>query len=351
MTIAELKSKQFLLLECISGSQAYGTATENSDVDIKGVYVLPQEEFFSLSFEEQINEDGNNTMFYELRKFVDLLSKNNPNMLELLAVPEDCLRYRHPLYERLQPQLFLSRLCQDTFAGYAMTQVRRARGLNKKILNPMEEQRKSILDFCYVVQGQGSVPLKDFLRQQNIPQEHCGLVAIPHMREVYGLYYDPKEHYGGIVRSEDSMDVTLSSVKQGAPVLGILSYNKDGFSKYCKDYKSYWSWVDNRNEERFQNTIGHGKNYDAKNMLHTFRLLDMAEEIGRTGKIIVRRPNREFLLEIRAGKFSYEELVDEAERRVERIKTVYASSPLPEMPDLEKINNVLVTIRQEFYRR
>lgn len=350
MTIAELKSKQCLLLECISGSQAYGTATENSDVDIKGVYVLPQEEFFSLSFDEQINEDGNNTMFYELRKFVDLLSKNNPNMLELLAVPEDCLRHRHPLYERLQPELFLSRLCQDTFAGYAMTQVRRARGLNKKILNPMEEQRKSNLDFCYVVQGQGSVPLKDFLRQQNIPQERCGLVAIPHMREVYGLYYDPEEHYAGIVRSEDSMDVTLSSVKQNAPVIGILSYNKDGFSKYCKDYKSYWAWVDNRNEERFQHTIDHGRNYDAKNMLHTFRLLDMAEEIGRTGKIIVRRPNREFLLEIRAGKFSYEELVDEAERRVERIKNVYASSPLPEAPDLEKINNVLVTIRQEFYR-
>ncbi len=349
MTIKELKEKKCLLIECISGSQAYGTATEKSDTDVKGVYVLPPEQFFSLSFEEQINEEDNNVMFYEVRKFIDLLAKNNPNMLELLAVPEDCILYKHPLYELIRPELFLSKLCKDSFAGYAMTQIKKARGLNKKILNPMEEQRKSILDFCYVVFGQGSMPVKDFLLKNNLKQENCGLVAIPHMREVYGLYYSEKGVYSGIMRKEDSMDISLSSVMEGEEPVATLSFNKDGFSKYCKDYKAYWEWVEKRNDVRYENTIEHGKNYDAKNMMHTFRLLDMAEEIGRTGSVVVRRPNREFLLQVKAGVFSYEELVNKAEQRLNEIDVIYQDSALPEQPDLKAINELLVNVRQAFY--
>src|ERR1041385_4613678 len=133
MTVEELKANNCLLFECISGSKAYGTATEDSDTDIKGVYILPRDRFYSLDFEEQISENDNNVVFYELRKFIDLLSKNNPNMLELLAVPQDSVIYKHPLFELIQPELFLSKLCKDSFAGYAMTQIKKARGLNKKI--------------------------------------------------------------------------------------------------------------------------------------------------------------------------------------------------------------------------
>lgn len=95
--------------------------------------------------------------------------------------------------------------------------------------------------------------------------------------------------------------------------------------------------------------LPHGKNYDAKNMMHTFRLLDMAEEIGRTGKIIVRRPNRDFLLSIKRGDHNYDELVAEAERRLEVIEEVYAASFLPEQPDMKKINRVLIDARKELY--
>ena len=349
MTVEELKANNCLLFECISGSKAYGTATEDSDTDIKGVYILPRDRFYSLDFEEQISENDNNVVFYELRKFIDLLSKNNPNMLELLAVPQDSVIYKHPLFELIQPELFLSKLCKDSFAGYAMTQIKKARGLNKKILNPLEEKRKSILDFCYVVSKQGSVSVNEFLKENNLQQENCGLVAIPHMREMFGLYYSTEKIYSGIIRNDDSMDISLSSVKENEKTIAIMSFNKDGYSKYCKDYKSYWDWVGKRNEIRYENTIEHGKNYDAKNMMHTFRLLDMAEEIGESGKIVVRRPNRDFLLQIKSGKFSYAELVDKAESRINEIEKIYLNSSLPDFPDLNEINNLLIKIRTEFY--
>ena len=66
--------------------------------------------------------------------------------------------------------------------------------------------------------------------------------------------------------------------------------------KYCKDYKAYWDWVKHRNESRYQNNIEHGKNYDSKNMMHTFRLLHMAQEIAEYRHFEVRRTtDKEFV--------------------------------------------------------
>jgi uncharacterized protein len=349
MTVQELKEQGCVIFECISGSQAYGLATPQSDVDIKGVFVLPKEKFYSLDYIDQVNENNNNVAYFELKKFIDLLSKNNPNMLEMVNMPADCILYKHPLFDSIKASYFLSKLCKDSFAGYAMTQLKKARGLNKKILNPMSGEKKSILDFCYVVQGQGSVPVKDFLLKNNMQQQDCGLVAIAHMREVFGLYHK-KNAYRGIVNDERSLDVCLSPVEEGEKPVATLSFNKDGYSKYCKDYKEYFNWVNNRNEVRYENTAEHGKNYDAKNMMHTFRLLDMAEEIGGRGEINVRRPNREFLLRIKKGDFNYDELVQQAEEKLQAVNRAYENSFLPPAPDLEKINRLLVEMRDRFYK-
>lgn len=350
MTVKEIKDSGSLIFECISGSQAYGLATETSDVDIKGVFILPRDKFYSLDYIDQVNENNNNEVYFEIKKFIDLLSKNNPNMLEMLNIPIDCILYKHPIYDQIESKHFLSELCKDTFAGYAMTQLKKARGLNKKILNPMNEHKKSILDFCYVIHEQGSIPVLDFLKVNNLQQEKCGLVAIPHMREVFGLYYHSDNLYKGIVHDETSMDVAMSSVVVTEKPIATLSFNKDGYSRYCKDYKEYFSWVDKRNDARYENTVSHGKNYDAKNMMHTFRLLDMAEEIGTTSLINVRRPNREFLLRIKKGDFSYEDLVERADEKLKAVEKAYFNCGLKDRPDLRIIDELLIDIRKKFYQ-
>ena len=350
LSIDDLKKRNLLLFEAISGSKAYGLDTPLSDTDIRGVFVLPEEEYFGLNYVDQLSNESNDIVYYELRRFVELLSKNNPNMLELLNMPEDCIQYQHPLYKLFKGEDFLSRLCQATFAGYALTQVKKAKGLNKKIVNPVEMERKSVLDFCYVVRGQGSVPVEEHLDTLGLSQEEMGLSKIAHMHELYGLYYHPEENFKGIIQSEKANDVSLSSIPKGMQPLAVMSFNKSGYSKYCKDYKEYWEWVGKRNDVRYENTLSHGKNYDAKNMMHTFRLLDMAEEIAQTGQIIVRRPNREFLLKIKSGAYEYEELLKIAEERIAGMDALYAQSPLPENPDLEKINRTLVEVRKKFYQ-
>jgi hypothetical protein len=114
-------------------------------------------------------------------------------------------------------------------------------------------------------------------------------------------------------------------------------------------FREYWEWVEKRNAERYQNTVQHGKNYDAKNMLHVFRLLQMAGEIAATGQVQVRRPNREFLLQIRRGEFEYEALVTQAEELVTQVEAAFAHSALPDAPDRAAAEQLLRQVRRDFY--
>ena len=349
MTIESIKKENLIVLEVVSGSRAYGTNLPESDLDIKGVFIQPQTQFYGFNYTPQISDEKNDVVYYELKRFIELLAVNNPNILEMLAAPADCIRIKHPLLDPLTPKLVLSKLCEKAFAGYAMTQIRKARGLNKKILNPIAKTRKGVLDFCYVPEGQGSIPIQTWLKAQGIDAKDCGLSKIPHMKNVYGLYVDEKQHFKGLLNKADANEVALSNIPSGLQPQALLSFNREGYSTYCKEYKLYWDWVEKRNEARFENTQAHGKNYDAKNLMHTFRLLHMAEEIGSGKGIQVRRADREFLLQIRRGAFSYEELVTRAEEKVKAIATTYAKSDLPEHPDQDRLEALLVQIRRAFY--
>lgn len=353
----ELK-QHHVFFKCIAGSKAYGLDLPGSDTDIKGVFVLPLEQYYGLDYTKQVNNESNDIVFYELKRFFELLCVNNPGILEMLAIPGDCVLYKHPLFDLLEPGLFISKLCRKTFAGYAFSQVKRAKGLNKKIVNPIAAEKLNVLDFCYVVKDQGSIPLRKWLEINHLKQQYCGLANISHMKNVYGIYYDseaaetggePSAGFRGIIRKEDANGVSLSRTPKGVKPLGIMAFNAEAYSKYCRDYKEYWDWVKKRNEARYRDTIAHGKNYDAKNMMHTFRLLDMAEEIAKEGKIIVKRPNRKELLEIRTGKFLYKELVAKAEAKLEEIERLFDDSQLPERPDKTKIDPLLIQTRKDFY--
>ncbi len=340
-----------ILLECISGSRAYNLDVRTSDIDIRGVFFMPKEKFFGRNYIPQIADDTNDIVFYEIGRFIDLLSKNNPNILELLETPLDKIISKHPIIDKIKTVDFLSKKCKDTFGGYAFTQVRKARGLNKKIVNPVGKEKKTILEFCYVLHGQGSTPLADWLAANNKKQEQIGLVKVSHFRDTYGVYYDEDgtKGYNGVMKKLSANTVLLSSTPKGEEPLTFLQFNQDGYTKYCKDYKEYWDWVDKRNENRYANNVAHGKNYDAKNMMHTFRLLDMAIEILRDGKINVKRENRKELLSIRNGEWEYDTLIQKADEKMKQVEMAYQESKLPDMPNQDGIDQLLLEIRTQLY--
>lgn len=351
MNIHDLKSNGLLLLECISGSRAYGLDTDESDTDIKGVFYLPRSIYFGINYIPQISNETNDEVYYEIGRFVDLLLKNNPNLLELLATPADCVRFRHPLMDKLPLQLFLSRKCKDSFAGYALSQIRKAQGFNKKINQPLPPERKTLLQFCYILKDNFSIPLEEWLTLHRLKQEQCGLAAIAHARGIYALCVaDNDEAWSeGIISSTEANDVTVSCIPVKQPIKAYLSVNTDAYAIHCREYKEYRNWVKTRNEVRYIRNMGHGKNYDAKNMMHTIRLLQVGKEIIQTGQLHLRRSNRTELLAIKNGEWEYQQLLDYAERLMQDIELAYPNSPLPEEADEAEALQQLISIREQLY--
>lgn len=347
-TLDRVRQPDMLLLDSVSGSHAFGTSIEGSDVDFRGVFVAPGSFLAGLETVELVSDERNDQVLYELGHFIGMLLKNNPNALELLAMPEDCIRYQHPLFRLLRPELFLSKLCKTTFGDYAFGQIRKARGLNKKIVNPEPEKRMALLDFCHVPEGQGSVPVLEWLATQSIDPWDCGLTAVRHAANLFAIYHGPSGNYRGITSRKAPDALVFSSVPADAVPVTWMHFNQDAFRSHCKAHREYWEWVKNRNEERYQNNAAHGRAYDSKNLMHTYRLLEMAGEIAREGVLRIRRPNRDFLLRIRAGEFGYDELVDRAKAKLQEVEADFDASSLPERPDREQINRLLVEIRATF---
>lgn len=341
----------FLLLKCIAGSRAYGLNTATSDTDIKGVFYLPEQDFYGLNYVPQVNNETNDEAYYELGRFVELLLSSNPAALELLNAPQDTILFRHPLMDLLSPAWFLSKACINTFAHYGMGQIKKARGLNKKIVNPMAEELKTILDFCSILCDAQTKPLLIWLSEKGWRQEQVGLAKINHARNLYALYYDETKvlGYQGVSRSPTATDVALSHIEKSATLRGHLSFNKEGYSTYRKNYQDYWKWVKERNEQRYLQNLEHGCQYDSKNMMHTFRLLLMAQEIATTGEIHVKRHDRDTLLAIKAGQFSYEERVEKAEALLESIEIAFRQSTLPEEVNKTAALNALISMRKQIY--
>jgi uncharacterized protein len=340
-----------ILFKTIVGSQAYGTNTVGSDTDFKGVYVQETRELVGFGYKEQI-EVSKDECYYEVRRFLQLLKSANPTMLELLYMPEDCIIEKHPAFDLIlqHRDKFLTKRCLHSFGGYAVAQIKKARGLDKKMNWEKEKMvRKTPMDFCYVYQNGKTIALEVFLRDNNLDEKHCGLVGLNHFRDCFAMYHDPTNTLGyrGI-SSEKSNELILSSVPKEEKDLTILYYNKDGYSMHCKDYLQYTDWLKNRNTQRYVDIETHGQQIDGKNLLHCQRLLDMALEIAAQKTIIVRRPNAQDLLKIRRGEINLENFMQKAEEDIERLNEYFKNSDLPDDVDEDFVNELLLEVRESF---
>lgn len=341
--------RPYLLYEVIAGSVAYGLNSPQSDLDIRGIFVLPTDEILGGRYVDQVNDTKQDIVYYEIGRFLELAAAGNPNILELLYMPDDCVRYLHPLFLSVLEKrtFFLTQRCKQSFGGYAEQQIKKATGLNKKINNPFPISRKSPLDFCWII-PKGScqvVPAVLWLAAQQIAPESCGLTTIAHLPEFYCLYKAENIPYRGIVL-EDSNALRLSSVPPTAHPIAFLYYNKDGYSVYCKKYKEYHDWLEVRNETRYLGNDGIG--YDAKNMMHCIRLLRMAHEIATEKTIHVRRKDAAELRNIRLGVLSYDALLTEATTLNFELDKIYLQSNLPQSIDKELCFELLLHIRKNF---
>lgn len=367
----------------VRGSHAYGTNLPTSDTDYAGVFVQDMDSILGMSYVEQINDDKNDIVIYELRRFLELLAKNNPTILELLNTPEDCIVYKHPEFDVIfeNRDKFLTKICASSFGGYASMQIKKAKGQDKKQNWEKEKvTRKTPIDFCHIHIGEKSISLVDYLQHNKMDQKFCGLSKVPHSRDTYALFYDYKSSYYfsnnhendilikahkwfikmfGItsqgfkgISFENSNDVRLSSIPSDCPknfFIGHISYNKDGYVQHCRDYNSYQTWLEMRNEQRWIDVKSHDQKIDGKNMMHCRRLMDMAREIAEGKGIIVRRPNAQELIDIRQGKVDLQTLINHVESEIKEVDLLYKNSTLPDSVDTKFVEGILVNLRKRIY--
>jgi len=399
MDINFVEKNGLLAYKYLRGSHSYHLNVETSDVDYGGVWICPPEMLLGLrsNYVEQVADEKNDVVYYEFGRWIELLLKSNPTALESLYVPKDCIVGDvHPAIQLIldNRDAFLSKECFNSFFGYANSQIVKARGLNKKIVNPITE-RKDILDFCYTFYNQGSQPIKDFLKEHNLDQRYCGLVSIPNMKDVYGVYYDFAAYfkfeevseeemcqmgpfvcevynapdyvvenelngrieckqfykYGGIVDPDDntkSNEVRLSSIPKGEKPICFMTYNKDAYTYHCKMYREYKEWEKNRNPIRYESNLN--KNYDAKNVMHCMRLIRMAKELAQgKGFNLVRDNDRDYLLDIRNHKFEYEEIMAQLENEKREMEEAIKTTTLPDKVDMNFVNDLLIKSRKTIY--
>ena len=365
-----------IIFKAIVGSQSYGTAIEGkSDIDYKGVYMQNNDELLSFGYKEQINVTKDET-YYEVRRFLELLQSGNPTVLELLYSPQECIIESSPVFDLIvqNRDKFLTQKCLMSFGGYCIAQLKKSRGLDKKMnWEQSKVERKTPLDFCYVYEKGKTIPVEQWLKNTDSFQEFCGLVALNHFKDCYALYYDNNFHinkmgyvccpdcpeqkvseeikaipplgFHGITLS-DSNDIRLSSVPMGIEPEIIMNYNKDAYSNHCRDYNEYQNWLNNRNTQRYVDVEGHGQKIDGKNLLHCRRLLDTAAEIATQKTINVKRPNADYLLNIRRGEVPLQEIIDKAEVDIIKLNELFANSGLPKDVDKNFVNELLLKIRK-----
>jgi hypothetical protein len=127
-----------IIYEAVHGSRAFGLDTAHSDIDVRGIIVGPAGWYHGfLESPEQIELSSEHTL-YDVRKFFLLAAAANPTALELLWADPAHLRILTAAGRRLldSRHRFLSRRVEDTFSGYAMSQLRRIRGHRSWLLNP-----------------------------------------------------------------------------------------------------------------------------------------------------------------------------------------------------------------------
>jgi uncharacterized protein len=302
---------QVIIFETVHGSRAYGLATATSDTDLKGIFVPSTEALHGfLPAPEQI-EVSSERVLYDIRKFFRLAAACNPTVIELLFTdPSDhqaVTRAGRQLLERRRE--FLSARAGDSFGRYGLSQLRRIKTHRRWLLNPPQAKPS---------------------------------------REAFGLSERPLVPRDQLGAAEAMLgDGRIEPSSMPPNFLEVLQRERQ-FRQALREWQQFQTWLRERNAARAELERRFG--YDTKHAMHLVRLLRMAVEILKTGEVRVHRPDATELLAIRNGAWTFDELMENAERLGGDVESLAAASALPREPDEARLNALCVELIEQTVR-
>jgi predicted nucleotidyltransferase len=369
------KLEEHTIFLTLAGSQAHGTARQESDVDVRGICIAPLPARVSLfkTFEQyegelplglgervipRINEHptaaqglGVKTecVVYDAAKFLGLCAAANPNALEILFASEADWLLATPAWRRVHDQRtqFLTRKVQQTFLGYAMAQLKKIQTHRSWLLHP-PAKKPSREDFGLPAHG-GTLSADDQNRIEQGIAEKVRSYGIDNVDVPKPARIALQERLDAFYR--DALSVTTEDVEErlravATAALGIpsdVASTLNAEKRYraaLKHWASYQTWQAQRNPARAELERTHG--YDTKHAMHLVRLMRMGLEVLQSGELRVRRDDAEQLSAIRDGALSFEELLATAGDLQRSMEAAVATTQLPLDVDYERVDAMLL---------
>jgi hypothetical protein len=125
----------------------------------------------------------------------------------------------------------------------------------------------------------------------------------------------------------------------------LLSVDQNRF-KADRDFNNaMWTWKCNRNEIRSELEKLHG--YDTKNVSSLVRLMEQATDILTIGNYnpSLKGERLQLIKDVRAGKFTYEEVLEYAERKDKELDELYKVCTLQKKPNIKVINELVLKLQ------
>ncbi|MEZ4605259.1 MAG: nucleotidyltransferase domain-containing protein [Deinococcales bacterium] len=304
------------------GSHLFGVATPSSDEDFKGLFLpsrnslILQEAPHYLDFSFKQDDKGRNQVgdkdvgLYALQYFFKLLLKGDGNMVALLfssSYPQAIL-YQDPLFAEVFAKADKKRLLSQKLigmTGYIKAQAERytLRGIRYQLLQEALDIFKS---------ADRQMLLADFLLASDFLNE---------MHRRYQTLSDDENfsHYVYLKQEADFNDAQIDYLV----ILGKQLNTREKIQRHIHMIEGLRKFYGERSKAASQTLV------DYKALYHSFRVIEEMKSLHLEGEIRYPLAARAFLLDIRQGKYSFEALSDELDKRLAELTQLAEHTVLP----------------------
>lgn len=312
------------IIEIKFGSHLYGTNTENSDLDFKGIY-LPIAEDIVLgrvkqtiatvrpknAFEKN-NKDDVDMEIVSLDRFLDLLLQGQTMALDMLFAPASNITSSTPRGQWIMKQIYQNRHLLlnknvNAFVGYARTQASK-----------------------YGVKGFRVAALREILEYlKDMPDHEKLSLAMDGTTKEF-----PKNEFTAKIEIEgkNGPEWHIEVCNRKVPFHATVKYAKQVYQRIF--------------DEVGKRALAAEKNegIDWKALSHAVRVNSEAQELLSTSRITFPRPDRELLLKIKLGQMPYKEVAAIIEQGLEDLNAAQEKSTLREKPDRDWADQFLYQV-------
>jgi len=358
----DLRSHTILLT--LAGSRAYGLHTEESDVDVKGVCIPPaiyltgcfkrfdqadkpshMEPFTSLlspDLRAAVEHEKLEGTVYAIQKFMKLASDANPNILDVLFCRDSEVLFQTDAGKTLREnrEMFISKKAFYTFRGYAKSQLSRILTHRAWLLSPVETKPQRA-DFGL---SEDKRSLRTYRESKSAIRKRMDQWAWD-----FGDLPDSEIIRLKSVLSDTVADMVTSDSDEWARAGRSLGMTDElleklqaerAYDQAMQNWKQYQDWKRRRNPKRAAMEAESG--YDRKHAMHLVRLYRTGAELLSTGKVNIWREDRDELLAVRNGAYSYDEMMSLVKKEDDTLQELVRTNVcvVPNKPDREKIEQL-----------